>query len=135
MNAATRLAVAVLFSLFAAVAQAAKPLPYGATAAEIVLLPDFCQARLGGMNTELYRRWNERMGPDKFVHLHHYCHGLRFMSRYRAAVDDQLRRGYLQAAAGEFNYVLQRWPDGFALKADAKARKAEAEAALRRLTP
>lgn len=133
MKILMRIGVSVSFGLLAAVAQASKPSSYAATPAEIVMLPDYCQARLGGNNTELYRRWNERMGPDKFIHLHHYCHGLRFMRRYTLAVDNEARRGNLQAAIGEFEYVLQRWPDGFALKNEAKTRKAAAESSLRLL--
>ena len=86
MKAPTRIAVTVLFGLLSTMAQAAKPLPYDATPGEIAMMPDYCQARLGGKN-ENYQRWNEKIGPDKFVHIHHYCHGLRFMSRYRAAID------------------------------------------------
>ena len=117
--------VAMLFGLMASPAQAAKPLPHDPSLVELVMLPDYCQARLGA-NAEVYQKWNKRMGPDKFIHLHHYCGGLKFMNRYTGTLDKQLRRYYLQNAIGEFDYVIRHWPDGFALKEDAKKRKAEA---------
>ena len=92
------------------------------TPGEIAMMPDYCQAKMGS-NADLYQQWNKRMGPDKFMHLHHYCHGLKQMNRYKLTFDKQQRRYILQTAIGEFDYVLRNWPDGFYLKAEAKPRK------------
>jgi hypothetical protein len=130
-----RLGAALSLSILMGPVQAGKPLPYDATLSEIAAMPEYCQARLGPKNDEKYQQWNHRIGPDKFEHIHHYCHGLKFLSRYRATFERQQRRSYLQQAISEFDYVLKRWPDSFALKADAKTRKAEAESLLRILGP
>ena len=65
------------------------------------------------------------------MHVHHYCQGLNHMNRAKFSYEKQRRREYLQTATSEFDYVLRNWPDGFALKADAKAQKAQAEMLLR----
>lgn len=111
-------------------AQAQKTWPHMPTPAEIALMPDYCQAKMGP-NEELRQQWNKRMGPDKFVHLHHYCHGLKQMNRYKITFDEQQRRFILQTAVGEFDYVVRNWPEDFYLKAEAKAQKAKAESLLR----
>jgi hypothetical protein len=126
------LAASILSAFLITPAQAQQKWPHMPTANEIALMPDFCQAKMGS-NAELYQQWNKRMGPDKFMHLHHYCHGLKQMNRAKLTFDKQQRRYILQTAIGEFDYVLRNWPDGFALKDDAKLRKADAAAKLRLL--
>jgi hypothetical protein len=111
-------------------AQAQKTWPHMPTPSEIAMMPDYCQAKMG-TNEELKQQWNQRMGPDKFVHLHHYCHGLKQMNRYKLTFDAQQRRFILQTAIGEFDYVVRNWPDDFYLKAEAKSQKARAESRLR----
>jgi hypothetical protein len=132
LKSPAQLAVAVVLTALTIPAQAEKMLPSNATAAEIAAMPDFCQAKMGG-NAERYQYWNQRMGPDKFVHMHHYCHGLKWMNRATLTGDKALRRYYLTNAVNDFDYVLRNWPESFAVRADAKDRKAQAEARLRRL--
>jgi hypothetical protein len=112
--------------------QAQQKWPHMPTPAEIAMMPDYCQAKMGA-NAEFYQQWNKRMGPDKFVHLHHYCHGLKQMNRYNLTFEKQQRRFILQTAIGEFDYVLRSWPDGFYLKDEAKAKRMQAENLLRLL--
>jgi hypothetical protein len=109
--------------------QAQKTWPHMPTPSEIAMMPDYCQAKMG-TNEALRQQWNQRMGPDKFLHLHHYCHGLKQMNRYKLTFDAQQRRFILQTAIGEFDYVVRNWPDDFYLKAEAKSQKAKAEARL-----
>lgn len=119
-------------ALLATLAQAQQKWPHMPTPTEIALMPDYCQAKMGS-NAEFYQQWNKRMGPDKFVHLHHYCHGLKAMNRAKFAVNKQDRRGHFQTAIGEFDYVIRNWPDGFYLKDEAKAKKMQVESLLRLL--
>ena len=112
--------------------KAQKAWPHMPTAEEVAMMPDYCQAKMGG-NAERHQYWNQRMGPDKFVHLHHYCHGLKQMNRFKLTFEKQQRRYILQTAIGEFDYVLRNWPDGFNLKTEAQTRKSEAQALLRLL--
>ena len=125
--------VALLAFLLLTPAQAQKKeWPHMPTAEEVAMMPDYCQAKMGG-NAERYQYWNQRMGPDKFVHLHHYCHGLKQMNRLKLTLDKQQRRYIVQTAIGEFDYVLRNWPDGFYLKNEAKVQKTQAENLLRLL--
>lgn len=119
------------FLLTPALAQK-KAWPQNPSTEEVAMMPDYCRAKLGG-SAERYQYWTQRLGPDKFVHLHHYCHGLKEMNRLKLTFDKQQRRYVAQTAIGEFDYVLRNWPDGFNLKAEAQARKAEAQALLRLL--
>jgi hypothetical protein len=63
------------------------------------------------------------MGPDNFVHVHHYCQGLSHMNRANLNFNKKLRREYLQTAISEFDYVLRNWPADFVLSVDAQKRK------------
>jgi hypothetical protein len=112
--------------------QAQQKWPHMPTPNEIALMPDYCQAKMGS-DAAVYQQWNQRMGPDKFMHLHHYCHGLKQMNRAKLTFETQQRRYMLQTAIGEFDYVLRAWPDGFALKIEAKTRRTDAETKLRLL--
>lgn len=118
-----------LAALYVIPSQAQPKLPYGPTSAELAMLPAGCQARLGS-NAELRALWSKRIGADKFIHLHHYCIGLAYLSRARVTLEKNAKRGSLQTAIGEFNYVLRNWPADFALAIDAKDQKSIAETML-----
>ena len=127
-----RLAATIVLTSLVIPAQAQQKWPHMPTASEIALMPDYCQAKMGP-NAELREQWNKRMGPDKFMHLHHYCHGLKQMNRYKLTFEKEQRRYILQTAMNEFDYVLRNWPDGFDLKTEAKTKKMQAENLLRLL--
>ena len=106
-----------------AAAQAgAQPEPHMPTPAELMAMPEYCQAKLG-TNQALHDQWRTRMGPELFMHLHHFCHGLKHMRRATSMVDAQKRRYQYERASAEFDYVLQRWPADFQLYATAKQQQ------------
>lgn len=111
-------------------AAGAQQFSYDATPAEIAMLPEYCQARLGA-SAALSDKWRARIGPDKYIHLHHYCHGLKFLNRAPMARDQQTRRNQLQQATAEFDYVIARWPPDFPLAIDAKNKQAMAHSLLK----
>lgn len=100
----------------------AKRLPSSPTDIEVAMLPPYCQARLRG-DAQSKDAWNKRLGRENFVHLHHYCNGLNYISRARAEMDAQTRNFYLQRAVAQFDYVLQRWAPSFPLYAEAQTNK------------
>ncbi|HOW46402.1 MAG TPA: hypothetical protein P5163_00390 [Rubrivivax sp.] len=112
------------------VAVSAQQFPHMPTPSEIAVMPEYCQAKMG-TNAALSDAWRLRMGPDKYMHLHHYCHGLNAMNRLPMAADKQTRRDLLQRAIQEFDYVIRNWPADFALTIDAKNKRAMAESRLR----
>lgn len=105
--------------------------PHMPTPAEILQMPEYCQAKMGG-NQALHDSWRLRMGPDLFLHLHHFCHGLKHMRRASIMVDAQKRRYQYERAVGEFDYVLQRWPHDFQLYITAQQQQQLARAFLGR---
>lgn len=111
-------------------AASAQQFPHMPTPLEIAAMPEYCQAKMG-TNAALSDKWRLRMGPDRYMHLHHYCHGLNAMNRLLVATDARTRRGILQRAIGEFDYVIRNWPPDFALAADAKSKRAMAESLLK----
>ena len=65
------------------------------TGAELAMLPEYCQARLG--KNELAREnWSQRMGAKIFVHVHHYCFGMNFMSQAGREFDPKKKKYLLQ---------------------------------------
>lgn len=123
-----------VLTMTAAAAWAAGPAQYGPTSSELAMLPPACHARLstGGGEAEAQRAmWSARLGPNNFLHLHHYCFGLNFMNRAQFAINRNDRRGNLQAAIGEFDYVLTHWPADSPLRGDAQMRKDLAQTQLR----
>lgn len=95
------------------------------TDAEIAVLPPYCQARLG-KDEALKKIWSDRLGRDQFLHMHHFCFGLAFMSRARMEINKKDRRFTLQGAVRNFDYVLARWPATFPLTAQAQGLKSQA---------
>jgi hypothetical protein len=120
----------LILGFFVLPLQAQQKLPYGLTDAELAVLPSYCHAKLRG-DAETKKLWNQRMGMENFVHLHHFCHGLKFMNRAKFTFDKRQRNYNLQQAIGEFGYVLKRWPTNFPLTMEAQNHKMQAEMMLK----
>jgi hypothetical protein len=116
-----------LVVMISAWAQSAQPLKYGMTDMEIAMLPDYCRVRLVG-DADAKAQWGQRMGNDKFIHLHHYCGGVGALSRARTALDLQKKKESLSLAIREFDYVLRNWPPDFYLYKEATILRAQAVA-------
>ncbi len=107
----------------------AQQFPHMPTPTELAVLPEFCQAKMG-TNQALSDTWRQRMGPNNYMHLHHYCHGLNAMNRLVVATNKQTRRGLLQQATQEFDYVIRNWPPDFVLTTDARNKRSMAQSML-----
>lgn len=53
---------------------------YAPTDAELRLLPAYCTAKLRDVSELEEKKWRQTLGKD-FVHVHHYCFALNFISR------------------------------------------------------
>ena len=123
----TMLLLAIFFGLLSNKVWAGPGLPYGPQPSELILLPDFCQAKLG-KNEMLQKKWSKQMGQKSFVHLHHYCFGVNFINRANSEFsDNRLKGNYYKLAIANFNYVLQRWKPSFYLYKRAELYKQQAE--------
>ena len=119
----------LFISLVSVAAYGNQPFPNMPTAAEMATLPEYCRARIG-QDGKLYEVWLKRMGHDKFLHVHHYCHGLVAMNRVSLVFEKRTRRDLLQKATQEFDYVIRNWPPDFYLTIDAKRRHSMAQLML-----
>ena len=60
---------------------------------DFAALPPYCKARLfDGNKSPQYAKWNQRMGKETFLHVHHYCGALFTIN---LANRDYDRRAYL----------------------------------------
>lgn len=79
------------------------------------MLPPYCAARFDE-KSEAFKSWKSSMGQD-FIHVHHYCAGLNFVNRARGMVSsDKDRRGTLEAALRNFDYMLAHTAPDFSLR-------------------
>lgn len=128
-----------VFALLLGLASLAHPalalLPHAPTEAELAKLPKGCQVKLGTgpQNAALWQSWSARVGNETWLHMHHYCGGLKFMNRARFTLDKAEKGFYLQSAIGEFNYVLKAWPANSPLMPEAQSQKTQAELMLKQL--
>lgn len=109
--------VAVLILPVTATAAPLKPTP-----AEWATWPDFCRARyvttaLGKQSSyaAIYppagvQRWKTLLGDQTFLYLHHYCYGLAWLQRARAATSEQQRTYMLRRAEDECRFTFERIP-------------------------
>lgn len=76
-------------------------LPYAPSDAEVAQLPNFCAIKFKrpGPNFESH------FGRKNWIHMHHYCHGLKFVNRARNHPKDS--RVHLGRAKGEYAYVFR----------------------------
>jgi len=119
-----RLGTAMLLLLVPWISEGAVPSNLGELSdAEVARLPAYCVAKIGALRNDPAQvaHWDQVMGHDKFVHIHHYCNGMGFLNRARLAfgADRGNRARYLQRASGDFMYVINAWPKDFSLQADA----------------
>ncbi len=68
--------------------------------------PEYCQAQYQWVNAGYYREyaskfpegtvdsWRSRVGPDTFIHLHHYCASVVWLNQARVTAD-KAQRGHL----------------------------------------
>jgi tetratricopeptide (TPR) repeat protein len=72
--------------------------------------PEYCQAQYQWVNAGYYREyaskfpegtvdsWRSRVGPDTFLHLHHYCASVIWLNQARV-IADKAQKGHLLANA------------------------------------
>ena len=89
------------------------------TSAEWKMLPEYCidtqgykYGRGGSPNSE---KWVSLLG-DTFWDLHHYCLAIvEFNRGQRIIYDPNERRGFLESAVSDFQYVVQHMPERYVL--------------------
>ena len=105
-----RILVAGLAALLLAAGHASAQSSYGP--GDVAQMPPHCLAKL-----KLDPRYTEAAFAPRFgeywIHLHHYCHGLKWANRARQSVDRRTRAGTLGMAKGEYQYAARAAGAGF----------------------
>jgi len=89
---------------------------------DFAALPPYCKAKLfyGNKNSQ-YNTWQQRMGKETFVHVHHYCAALFSID---LALRDQARRDFLlKTALSEIAYMEKQAPISSPLMPEILAKK------------
>lgn len=106
--------------------------PFGPSASEIKMLPPYCAVKLAtAANPESLQMWEQKMGKQNWLHVHHYCFALNFMNRAKFERDPADRRYYLSSAIDNFNYVINNWDPKSQFMPAAKNYRNQAELMLK----
>lgn len=106
---------------------------------ETALLPSYCrhtqafrEVMPGGDDQQAIRHWEQIMGADNYLHMHHYCLGLMHLNRARIlARDTQTRNYHFSRAIGEIDYVLRNARHDFFMRPEMLTRRGEALVGLK----
>lgn len=82
-------------------------LPYGPTDAEFLSLPPFCKARMKPDSAAEKVSFEAQLGPNNFLHIHHYCIAANYANRLRFVFDRQKRGAMIGEAIDNYKYVLR----------------------------
>lgn len=86
---------------------------------DYALYPPFCRAKLTNGPPAEIDRWSKQMGRDNFMHIHHYCFGLKAMSlAYASYSDKKARSYYARSVVTNMKYILSNTKPDFYLRAD-----------------
>lgn len=103
------------------------------TASEMKLLPRYCPDTMayGQANSPRYNQWVSVMG-ESFKHMHHYCWAqLSVMRAMKSSSSGQARKGLLENARADYEYVVGNSAPSFILLPEVYTRLGDVELMLR----
>jgi len=84
------------------------------------IYPPYCRARILREPKELEVYWTARLGAKNFIHMHHYCHGLRALTLAYSSFNDKQRRTTMaNAVVGNLEYIIRHTEPNFVLRGEA----------------
>ncbi len=84
------------------------------------IYPPYCRARILREPKELEMYWSAKLGVKNFIHMHHYCHGLRALTLAYSSFNDKQRRTVLaNAVVGNLQYIVRHTEPNFVLRGEA----------------
>ncbi|AOF81431.1 TPR repeat family protein [Methyloversatilis sp. RAC08] len=87
---------------------------------DFALYPGYCRAKLTDEPKSEVERWKRHLGNDNYIHMHHYCFGLRAMTlAYSNYTEKQLRKGFALDVVRNMNYILSHTKKDFFMRPDA----------------
>ncbi len=89
------------------------------TESDYVLYPQYCRARLESKSKHMIPVWEKRLGQPSFLHVHHYCFGMKAVAlAYTYYSDKNRRRFFANAVVSETAYFLEHAPEESPLRAE-----------------
>lgn len=83
------------------------------------MYPEYCRARLDRSAGDLRSVWEKRIGKGYFVHIHHFCFGLKSLSlAYLKSGNKFDKELFAKSSIKEFEYVLKHTDERFPLLAE-----------------
>lgn len=74
---------------------------------DFAMYPQFCRARIEREPKELVDYWTQRLGAKNYLHIHHFCFGLKALNLAYGSLKNRQRREFMaNAVVGNFNYVI-----------------------------
>lgn len=102
------------------------------TEEEYALLPEYCHHKLWVSRTHpnppKSEKWETFFGPE-FVHIHHYCWALVWLSRANRRGEPH-RKSLLGSVYGDVGYVLKNTGPNFPIRAELYTRQLEVSSLL-----
>ncbi len=87
---------------------------------DFALYPPFCRARIEREPKELVDYWTQRLGPKNYLHIHHFCFGLKALNLAYGNLKNKQKREFMaNAVVGNFNYIVEHTERTFYLRPDA----------------
>jgi len=87
---------------------------------DYAVFPQFCRARLERQPQELVDFWTQQLGKANYLHIHHYCFGLKALSlAYRNLGNKQKLEFMANSVVGNFNYIIEHTERTFFLRPEA----------------
>lgn len=87
---------------------------------DFALYPQFCRARIAREPQALVNYWNQQLGPKNFIHIHHFCFGLKALNLAYANLGNKGKREYMaNAVVGNFNYIIEHTERTFYMRPEA----------------
>jgi tetratricopeptide (TPR) repeat protein len=107
------------------------------TEQDLALLPPFCRAKASKkLPKEVYEHWSRTFGPENWLHMHHYCFGMKALQlAYTDFADLTSRKYQASVAATEFNYVLRHSEENFYMRPEILVQRGRAHVLSRSYEP
>jgi tetratricopeptide (TPR) repeat protein len=87
---------------------------------DFALYPPFCRARIEREPKELVDFWTQRLGPKNYLHIHHFCFGLKALNLAYANLNNKQQREFMASAViGNFNYIIEHTERTFYMRPEA----------------
>ena len=104
--------------------QASAVADFAPSAAELSLLPPFCQVKLNPNSSPAdIKLYSGKIGPD-FGHIHHYCFALNFVNRYKRSFGNKPDQNHnFQSAMQNFGYIFTHSSPTFWMRPEMHVQK------------